>query len=513
MKMHYDDLLKIKSLADFDEADRLSILGQLIDLSSDEKNNQGIDLALQLASEMDAATLSEHDQVLLHYNIANAWSAKRHFKSENLEGAWDFNMEEVSKEIFHLRKAVTMPGFSTIRKERRSQVFTNLGNALSFVGRFSEAQQLWNNAVETTPGHGLALTNKAKGLYHYGLYLFDEEHTKIFIIVSFHLIKSALENKHEIFEGYRESIEEFYASLLKCIPEKLRGSMLNLNTYDLGNNKNLIDYRRWCLNNQLYINPLNDIGNVSIASHDALNLPTMYFSGKTPPVFISLYNQLKQEYGTARYLYYEAVTSTSPHISDTDIVVLDTMESTIYSASVEKAKIAFRVCYSIFDKIAFFLNQYLQLGVDETKINFRTIWYDNPSKRILKSQFISSQNWALRGLFWLSKDIHWSWENGDIVIEPEAREIAAIRNHIEHKFLKVVKDKALASFFYDETKDISFSISKKDFSAKVEKILKLCRASLIYLSLAVNDVERRKPKPLGPTLPILPTIIPLYNKF
>src|SRR5262249_8550472 len=160
------------------------------------------------------------------------------------------------------------------------------------------------------------------------------------------------------------------------------------------------------LKHQLYINPLNDLGNFLIASHDILNMPTLAFPTKTPPIYLSLYNQMKQEFGSARFFYYDAIMNEKPHFSDIDIVIVDTMEAVFNSLTIEKIKTSFRMSYSIFDKIAFFLNDYLKLGADQLKTSFKTIWYSDSRKKILRNEFANSNNWALRGLYWVSKDLH-----------------------------------------------------------------------------------------------------------
>ena len=55
------------------------------------------------------------------------------------------------------------------------------------------------------------------------------------------------------------------------------------------------------------------------------------------------------------------------------------LEKTACDLSDEKLKIAFRMAYSLFDKIAFFLKKYFRLPVSEQRVNFRTLWY--PSVR------------------------------------------------------------------------------------------------------------------------------------
>jgi hypothetical protein len=68
--------------------------------------------------------------------------------------------------------------------------------------------------------------------------------------------------------------------------------------------------RRWCLQNTLFINPLNDLGPLSIAAQDVLTLPSLIVSiatGPTVPEIIGFFNQMKQEFVSARYLYYEGI--------------------------------------------------------------------------------------------------------------------------------------------------------------------------------------------------------------
>ena len=36
---------------------------------------------------------------------------------------------------------------------------------------------------------------------------------------------------------------------------------------------------------------------------------------------------------------------------------------------------AFRMAYSLLDKVAYFLNNYLALGIPERMVNFHTFWY------------------------------------------------------------------------------------------------------------------------------------------
>ncbi len=70
------------------------------------------------------------------------------------------------------------------------------------------------------------------------------------------------------------------------------------------------------------------------------------------------FNQMKQEYASARWLLYEGLQEDRVHFSDHDVRLCNTLDYSCHSLTVEKTKIAFRMAYSLFDKIAFFLNGY-----------------------------------------------------------------------------------------------------------------------------------------------------------
>jgi hypothetical protein len=98
------------------------------------------------------------------------------------------------------------------------------------------------------------------------------------------------------------------------------------------------------------------------------------------PYYAGFFNQMKQEYVSVRFLLYEGLTTDEIHYSDNDVTLINTLDYPVYSLAVEKMKFAFRVAYSLFDKIAFFLNHYTDLEIPHKKISFKTIWYERCSR-------------------------------------------------------------------------------------------------------------------------------------
>jgi hypothetical protein len=216
-----------------------------------------------------------------------------------------------------------------------------------------------------------------------------------------------------------------------------------LRKFGLGRSRAERAYRAWALDNRLFLNPMNDLGSYSIAARDVLHLPTLTTgisdAGPGPPVAFGFYNQLKQEFVSARWLCFDGLTEHRAHFSDRDTHLYDTLSIPAYSLALEKSKAAFRMAYSLFDKIAFFINHYFRVGVPERAVSFRGVWYERKGDpKPLSAVFKDRENWPLRGLYWLSKDLY--EPSFQKVAEPDAEGLAELRNHLEHKYCQVHDD-------------------------------------------------------------------------
>ena len=168
--------------------------------------------------------------------------------------------------------------------------------------------------------------------------------------------------------------------------------------HELGTSEEERAYRLWGLHNTLFLNSLNDLGTHRIAARDILHLPSFATPIDEPPALLGLFNQMKQEFITARWLYYDGTQVGGLHFADRDVTLYNTLDYPSYSITVEKAKAAYRIAYSVFDKIAFFLNAYLDLNLDESRVYFRGVWYVNGYRNFgIRPELDRSDNWPLRG--------------------------------------------------------------------------------------------------------------------
>ena len=257
----------------------------------------------------------------------------------------------------------------------------------------------------------------------------------------------------------------------------------DFNQWSLGVTEEERDYRLWCLRERLFLNPLNEAYVESVAARDVLHLPDHTYKLGEIPRFPAYYNLLKQEYVSARYRLYRATHQHDPDFLMAEVLMLDSGEGQALGQYTEDLKVAFRSAYSLFDKIGLFLNDYFQVGLATGEVNFRRVWSEKSSGGAsrVRPTFMGRRNWLLRGLYILSKDLF--DEEFEEVAEPDAAELAGLRNQIEHRFLSLQHSEEGLST------DTHRLIPIGAFQGKTLRLLKMAREALIYLSLAMHREE------------------------
>lgn len=494
-----------------DSADIYSDLGQFIDAGADAGNETVLLDALDLTDQIEPLCDDAH-ACLVRYARSNAWGALRDIR-RTPQNVWSWEHPELVQQIYWLRASIQHPGYTQLPRHYKAQIRCNLGNALSGAGRFVDALLEWRMALTEQPNQGMAHGNMGKGLVTYAQALYDDGHAVLFL-------QHARRELHAALAGgvgrdgatYVKALEHF-ASVWQAVDAKLRALGMaesELVDYSLGRSNRERAYREWALGLRLFLNPLNDLLTKSVAAQDVLMLPS-HQVGSAGITFLAFYNQLKQEYAFARWNLFEGTRHQPLHPADRRLSLAFNADYALYSMSIEQVKSAYRCTYSLFDKIAYFINDYWKLGIPERSVSFRSVWVEsakgNAQSPILRSVFESSENLPLRGLFWLSKDL-FDAKLKDVAL-PEARDLDALRNHLEHKNVKVVDSLALYGTLTEPFVDrLAHQIVREDLEQKTLRLLQLARAALIYLSLAMEVEERRASE--AETGLIMPVAVDIY---
>ena len=508
----YDSIIHITDLADFSIEYAIQHIGTLIDTSLDLNKKEGLYCSIRLSFKLMGRELNDEQLCNLYYFLGNAWANLRQLSRIDHGHDWNWEKGEMEYEIIYFRKAVKSDAFSKLSKKRQCEILTNLGNIMDEIGRFVEAIEYFNNALKIIPSFAMARGNLGIGFYSYAGVLYDEGHRIVFFKHARSELQNALDldiagQPRDVFDHYKHEIESI-------LPSKILEEEIEMDDFSLGEDEKETKYRKWCLNNRLFLNPLNDLGPYPIAARDVLTLPSITVGIDEGPYYPGFFNQLKQEFVSARYLYYEGINSDCLHFSDKDVLLFNTFDYPSYSLASEKVKMAFKVAYSLFDKIAYFLNNYLNLSIPENKVYFKRFWYKSGEKnKGLRREFQHRENWPLRGLFWLSKDLFENKPGFENAIQPDAQKISEIRNHLEHKYFKLHDEFCDPSFLklcgLDDT--LSYSIYRPDFYDKTLRILKMVRSALIYLPLAVYCEELIRSKERGKDSKIFAAKLDLFD--
>ena len=486
LKNKLSEYKRIESLKDLDINQAIQKLGNLINLSMDLENYEGFEKAIALEKTINKSR-SENDNAAINYFISNAWQGIYNLKKKSVECSGDWNQPEIEKIIYHLRKAKI--GTNGIGNINSCKIFTNLGNIFNSLGHFIEAIDLWDKSLIINPQYSMTLLNNAIGLKTYASYIYNPCYRYMFLNKARALLKASLEYDSFDRPFIRDNALYKYREIEEIIVRNkldIKGDIC-VDKYSLGKTKIEIAYRKWCLDNKLFLNPLNDICKDNIAARDVLMLPGIYLNINEYPEELFYFNTIKQEYVSARYMLYEGIKGKANHFSDRDVLLSQSFDYQCYSYNLENIKNAFRISYSIFDKIAYFINFYFKLDIEEHRIKYLSIWYMNLEKKNgLLEVFKGDNNLPLKGLYWISKDLYEDKKEYKDSLDPEAKDIYIIRNYLEHKYLKINEYSTDGVFSYKKRKDIKYkAIQRDDFILKTIKLMKLARLAIMYLAFAI----------------------------
>lgn len=469
-------------------------LGLEIDIACDNNDVSKLEELLVSCDSLMENEISENCSALFFYK-ANCYAALRMIERKDVDDTWSWYQERQVAEILNLRKAVAESGFEKLHEIMQCKILTNMANRMRSLGRVIESINYYEKALSRIDNFAMALGNKAIAQVHYGQHLYDEGHSGIFF---FHAHKELNRFGSEPLLWdcgiQQDALEAFidYRGFTEDVLEDIEfENTFDFNNFSLGKHPKEQDYRRWCLQHKLFINPLNDVFTATIAANDILHLPSHVYAIGEEPRFPKYFNLLKQEFIVARHMLYEFTTADVEHYSDNDVLLENGLDGVRLGYRNELLKNSLRVSYSIFDKIALFLNDYMNIGLKVGSVNFRNIWGTFNNKALeINPCFLERENWLLQGLYYLSKDLY--DPNFTDVAEPEARELHSIRKMAEHRYLGIQEYPSQV----DDTEYMKY-ITVDDLADKALKMLKLSREALIYLSLAMHTEEHLREEARG----------------
>lgn len=361
----------------------------------------------------------------------------------------------------------------------RYQALVHLGALYDHFGRFQEAQFMFLQAGHLLPSDYMWRFNLGFSLGStHGFY---ERRSEPFVLAHAKAILKQYVDKPET----TKSVTALYEKIKDWkTPDLSDDKVVEYDDSDEGR------YNKWVNDYWLRLNSYNDINpHSSLAQDDSLYFDAVFSPNQDPDFgfrMFTLLNEIKQEFVSARYMLYRYFQdSGSLHFSDKGVRLSDNADYSNYCYHIEVAKSAFRALYSLLDKIAYALNEYLGLGEPGTSVSYKDIWYSNKKKRILNEK-ITNYNTvcSLAGLLFIRNDIYGADES--YLQDESTMRLKAVRNAMEHRAIVITDDVE-----FDDT-GLALKISRAEFEEVAMTLISTVRQAIFCFVNTVNHIEYDK---------------------
>lgn len=399
-KKEYEKALELINLVLQDDKSlpNANSLKAIILIESWDRKQETRSQILQAIDHLKIAIKSKPNIGRYHYNLGNAWYNLA--ISEYEENNRNYSPELLEK----FESAKKCFGRALELDEKYPQIWINQGNVLDYLGRYLEALECYDRAILLNPRHynawgnrgiacrGLALKSQDKctgnSLYKNGtIYLGIE----LSLFPDFQIDQKTKENvndlllKHKISIDLESHSQDFLPKKRFLLDQKFNFSSEFDRDFELF-------YTEFCEQNQLFLNLLFDCKDHKCKNKDLLSIKFhTNIDDKTRAYeILTRWNSLIDNFKTARFNLALA------QFNHRDFKFLnkpryDSDYSLNYLTNSEILKNSFLIAMNIFDKIAFFLNEYENLDIDDSKVAF---WGNNSIFTVKKSLIIDN-NWQI----------------------------------------------------------------------------------------------------------------------
>ncbi len=304
---------------------------------------------------------SDPDRADLQYSLANGLAAQADLVSCSYP-AWYCETADLRREARHLyRFALEGQDGTSIA----SQSLTNLGNALIRAYRFVEAYDCYLRALNNDPCNGVALTGAAKILLRFANEGIGDR--DVLLGVAARHLRTARENPDRIRELAGERAYKQLSELLET--EIAGGAPPDLSSAS--------DYQRFVANHRLALAPTIEGLDLAMSRWDSLRIESITEPINTehgvPPIF-AMFNVLKSDYLTARFLAYLALEGELTESGKYS----DTLDYAGYGIRSSLLTLSQRSCMDLLDKTAVAASEYLGLPGAPKATYFLSRWFLKP---------------------------------------------------------------------------------------------------------------------------------------
>ncbi|MCT8137642.1 hypothetical protein H1D32_07680 [Anaerobacillus sp. CMMVII] len=497
MMFNPTEVLQAKNLTNFKASEVIAVIDYLINELRETKKESLPGKILELITYLKRKFVGKQIYPIAEILESDYWFAK-HLIHSKKTSEWNSKMRQ--QQLFILENLFTEYEEKTIPPLIWNNICITYSEALMNIGRPIEALAVIEKMIENEDFYyEKKVPQTGWGLLFYSTLLKGTQD-------KMHCIYNA----HQKLKTYKENIKDKDNLMVYQQRFKVAEDMYEqLGIDDVGVHKggNRFSgkekvYRKWCAANRLFLNGSNDIDLHSMVQVDAFLYSDNNFPNETHSfrsrVYQNFLNSLSQEFITLRWLLFDTIhqSKEKPHLADNDLL-FNNEGMNVYSIRTDLLKTVYRMSYSIFDKIGYFLNHFYNLSIPNNKASLNHIWFiDEDPNKPLKKFFKQKKNDALQSLYWLSRDIY----GYDKISEQSmfVKKISHLRNMMEHSYLQVTEypdsllnhesgiKLNLDSIKFGVGEFHSHNLSLNELEKLTMDLTKKTRNALLYLKFAVD---------------------------
>ncbi len=421
----------------------------------------------------------EQSRPLLLYNLGNGYMALHSIARR--QPGFSFDPDDTRlREAKRCYRGV-LGGSERLDANQRAGLRVNYGNCLASLGRSLEAIHQYETALRHAPNHPMAWGNLGVELERFA---FVGQDPAILRAANEGLLRALADDSLEQMgeDSARPGFEKAQQRIARLLSQLVEDAGLGGPEVPQAATPYHQAYSEFCVKHELFLNfclkgrPCQRVAEDAVS----LSITTPLDDETTYPRLARVVNEIKERYAVARLLLFEACNpplDTQPY--DEMTYYADNLDYAVYGIGPTKLKLAFESAYNILDKLAFFVNDYLDLGIKVRLVSFQGLWKERKTAA-LRPAIVERGNWHLYGLYDLSKDLA---PTGYL------EHLRLTRDYLTHRYL-VLHVEGLD--WLTSADGPGYHSGYRQLLTNTIELMRLVRSAVIYLIAFIDREERAK---------------------
>jgi len=397
--------------------------------------------------------------------------------------------------------------------DNQPEIWINLGNTYNNLGRYLEGIECYDNVIARNPTHYNAWAARGTCSWHLSTFVTNEQDKKLLMhhAMTFLKLEYFLNPKNPTNSSLKKIADDYFTkNKLEFNPEQILQQLTPRKKKVLGENFNYYKessenfqkfYQTFCEEHGLFLNVHFDCQKCSCKSLDLIDFKfvTSIHDNKKPYELMKKWLALRDDYKTAR------ATLALAHFRPKETIFLDKQRyepdySLNYLFNVELLKQSFVLIMNMYDKIALLLNDYDELGLEDSKVNF---WGDTI---FTQTDIMEKNSWNchLVAMDSIRRDL-----DGRSSADNKFKKMADIRNYVTHRYFNLhdIVDSKNITYPYDpentKIRNPEYHMNIHDFFNLTINAMQTVRNLLFSLSFFVSEKEKEKSKDISGIIPTM----------